>query len=83
MRDLSTVRGQLPEIHRKAIDIILLNIHTLPASDMLTRFEFEFTPTYLIFAGNGEEVFRSNTLLSAIEVIQVAQQEWLNTGKCE
>jgi len=75
MRDLSTVRGQLPEIQRQSIDVLLLNIHTLPARDMLTRFEFEFTPTYLIFGGNGEEVFRSNTLPSAIEVIQLAEQE--------
>ncbi len=75
MRDLSTVRGQLPEIQRQSIDVLLLNIHTFPARDMLSRFEFKFTPTYLIFAGNGEEVFRSNTLPTAIDIIQLAEQE--------
>jgi hypothetical protein len=73
MGDLSTVRGQLPELQRKDIDVLLLNINTSPGNEMLSRFEFEFTPLYLIFQGNGEEVFRSNSLPSVNDVIQLAE----------
>jgi len=73
MRDLSTVRGQIPEIRRKDIDVLLLNIHTTPGSDLLSRFEFEFTPTYLIFKSDGEEVFRSNALPTVSDIINLAE----------
>lgn len=73
MRDLSTVRGHLPEIQRQDIDVLLLNIHTTPGQDLLSRFDFQFTPMYLIFRGDGEEIFRSNTLPTAIDIINRAQ----------
>jgi hypothetical protein len=71
MRDLSTVRGYLPDIQHHEIDVLLLDIHTLPGRDVLGRFGFEFTPTYLIYHGDGEEIFRSNTLPMVNEIIKV------------
>lgn len=68
MRDLSTVRGHLPDIQRNNMDVLLLNIHDSPGQELLDRFGFEFTPTYLIYHGGGEEVFRSNTLPTVNEI---------------
>lgn len=71
MRDLSTVRGHLPDIQRHEIDVLLLDIHTSLGRDLLSRFGFEFTPTYLIYHGDGEEIFRSNTLPTVNEIITI------------
>lgn len=73
MADLSTVRGQLPDIQRKGVEVMLLNIHEPPTRDLLAQFEFTLSPTYLIFSGNGAEVFRSNGLPPVDEIIAVAR----------
>lgn len=73
MRDLSTVRGQLPEIQSNGIDVMLLDIHHPPGQDMLTRLNFNFSPTYLIFDATGEEVFRSNSLPTVDALLAYAQ----------
>lgn len=73
MKDLSTVSGQIPEIQRKGIQVMLLNIHESPARELLARFGFEFSPSYLIFDGQGNEIFRSNLLPSVKKIIDLAQ----------
>lgn len=72
MADLSTVRGQLPDIQRKGVEVMLLNIHESPTRDLLTQFEFSLSPTYLIFSGDGTEIFRSNGLPTVDEIITAA-----------
>lgn len=72
MKDLSTVSGHIPEIQRKGIQVMLLNIHEAPARDLLSRFGFEFSPSYLIFDGQGNEIFRSNLLPNIEKIIDLA-----------
>mgnify|MGYP006969528849 CR=1 FL=1 len=64
MGDLSTVRGYIPQLEADNIDVLLLNIHESPGQELLARFGFEFTPTYLMYSTEGEEIFRSNSLPS-------------------
>jgi len=64
MADLSTVRGQLAEIQSNGVEVLLLNIHESPGRDLLARFDFVYSPTYLIFNTAGDEVFRSDSLPS-------------------
>jgi len=73
MRDLSTVRGQIPDIQWQRVEVLLLNIHEPPGRDLLARFDFTFSPTYLIFNTAGDEVFRSNSLPTVTDIIDRAQ----------
>ena len=74
MSDLSTVRGYIPEIQRKNMDVLLLNIHESPGREVLDRFDFEFSPTYLVYQGDGAEVFRSNDLPDVADILDVADE---------
>ena len=71
MRDLSTVRGQLPDIQQNDVQALLLNIHETPGRDLLSRFDFVFSPTYLIFDSEGEELFRSNELPTVEDILDI------------
>ena len=75
MGDLSTVSGHIPELRRNGMDVILLNIHESPGRDLLSRFKFEFTPTYVMFDGSGEEIYRSNSLPTVREIINITTTE--------
>ena len=72
MSDLSTVRGHIPDIQKNGVEVMLLNIHESPARELLERFGFVATPTYLIFDGDGTEIFRSNSLPSVDDIITTA-----------
>ena len=56
------MRGLIPDLQKQTMDVLLLNIHTAPGSELLERFEFVASPTYLIFDADGIIVFRSNSL---------------------
>ena len=75
MRDLSTVRGHIPELRPAGMDVILLGIHESPGRELLGRFEFEFTPLYLMFDSGGTEIFRSHDLPSVSNIIEIADKE--------
>lgn len=59
---LATVRGALPEYDAADIDVLLLNIHETPGSELLDRFAFRSTPTYIFYDSDGEEKLRSSSV---------------------
>ncbi|NJR12586.1 hypothetical protein HC776_01495 [bacterium] len=46
-------------------------MNTAPGRDLLERFAYDTTPTYLVFNARGEETLRVSTLPS-IEAVQAA-----------
>ena len=66
---LPSTREIVPELEAAGITPILLDIHSTPGRDLLTRFAFETTPTYIVFNAAGQETLRARSLpsLTAIE----------------
>ena len=60
MKDLPAVRRLEAQLHREGIDVLLVNIHTEPGLTLTDRYQFEFSPTYILFDGGGSEIWRSN-----------------------
>lgn len=48
------------QLHREGIDVLLVNIHTEPGLTLIDRYDFAFSPTYILFDGSGAEIWRSN-----------------------
>ncbi len=61
MAALPAVRGLQEELAASGIDGLLINIHDETGQAVLSRFDFQFSPTFLVFDSEGEEVLRSNT----------------------
>ncbi len=45
--------------HGAALSVVRLNIQEPAAEALADRFGFQFTPTFLLFDAEGEEVFRT------------------------
>lgn len=69
MQALPAVRAAAHELEQGGMDVLLLNIHEGPGSELLERFGFRTSPTYLLFDGAGQEVLRSSSLPSAAELL--------------
>ena len=72
MSELSTVRGLQPELDAAGINTILLNIHEAPGSDLLERFGFQATPTFVVYSADGREMLRTNRAPSLENIISAA-----------
>jgi hypothetical protein len=70
---LPAVKAIVPDLESAGITPILLDVNTSPGRDLLERFEFETTPTYLVFNARGEETLRTRSLPS-LTAIQAASQ---------
>lgn len=68
MSALPAVRGLTDELAAENVDALLVNIHTEVGQTLTERFAFEFSPTYLLFAPGGGELWRSNTTPSLAEL---------------
>ena len=68
---LPATQAILPELEAAGITPILLDIHNTPGRDLLTRFAFETTPTYIVFNAEGQETLRARSLPS-LTAIQAA-----------
>ena len=55
------MRGLTGELVALDIDSLLLNIHDDIGMTLRPRFDFVFSPTYLVLTPEGEEVYRSHT----------------------
>jgi hypothetical protein len=75
MRDLAAVRDLQPRLNAADVNVLLLNIHEPVGSTLLERFDFRFTPTYLVFAPGGREVWRSHQLPVLDDVLAIAATE--------
>jgi hypothetical protein len=65
MAALPAVRELTAELASANIDALLINIHDDVGRVLTRRFDFAFSPTYLVFARDGQEVLRANTLPTA------------------
>ncbi len=59
---LPAVRELTAELATSGIDALLLNIHDPIGSVLADRFEFVFSPTFLVFTPDGREVLRANSV---------------------
>ncbi|MBN2469804.1 MAG: hypothetical protein JXN59_03680 [Anaerolineae bacterium] len=62
MSSLPAVRELSTRLSANEIDTLLINIHETTGAMLAERFEFVFSPTYIVFGPNGEEVLRANSL---------------------
>lgn len=63
------MRGLTPELETAGIQVLLLDIHAAPARDMLARFEFMSTPTFLLYNAEAQEIYRAGKLPSFAEIL--------------
>jgi hypothetical protein len=73
MASLTAVRDLLPDLEAAHFNTLLLDVNTAPARDMLARFDFISTPTFLIFAADGTEFSRFRRTPSRDEIFAVVQ----------
>ena len=60
MKDLPAVRRLEAQLRRDGVEVLLVNIHTEPGLTLTDRYQFQFSPTYILFDGSGAEIWRSN-----------------------
>jgi len=60
MKDLPAVRRLEAQLRRDGVDVLLVNIHTEPGLTLTDRYQFQVSPTYIMFDGSGAEIWRSN-----------------------
>lgn len=60
MSALPAVRELSQQLATNNIDALLLNIHDPIGEVLAERFDFVFSPTYLVFTADGTEVLRTN-----------------------
>lgn len=65
---LPAVRDIQTQLVERDINVLLLNIHERPGSELLGRFGFEVSPTYLVFDAGGQEILRGSTLPTLAEI---------------
>lgn len=71
MRELPAVRELASQLETANFNIVLLNIHEAPGSDLLDDFDFRASPTYLIFDYSGEEVARQNRIPTVDAILEL------------
>lgn len=62
MASLPAVRELSSQLATNQIDTLLINIHDSIGATLAERFDFVFSPTYIVFGPNGAEVLRANAL---------------------
>ena len=62
MASLPAVRELSTQLAANNIDTLLINIHDSVGEALTDRFDFVFSPTYIVIAPDGAEALRANTL---------------------
>ncbi|NDJ85639.1 MAG: hypothetical protein GYB66_07115 [Chloroflexi bacterium] len=75
MRDVDTVRGLEPDLEEAGIDVLLVNIHTETGAELSERYDFEFSPTYIVFDADGTERWRSNSVPDLERVLSILSSD--------
>ena len=60
MADLPAVRRLGRSLNDDNVDLLLVNIHEPTGETLATRYDFQYSPTYILFDANGGEIWRSN-----------------------
>ncbi|GAB1421343.1 hypothetical protein MASR2M15_15030 [Anaerolineales bacterium] len=56
------MRGRQSEWEAQGLNVILLNIQESPGNQMLEKFDFKLTPTYILYDSKGKEVWRGQQI---------------------
>lgn len=56
--------------HGEALQVVRLNIQETVAQVVAEHFDYQFTPTFILFDSSGKELFRS---VGSIDPVQVRQ----------
>ncbi len=67
------MRETTPQLEATGFNVLLLDIHATPGRDLLERFKFVSTPTFLVFDASGQEVHRTATLPTLTELAAYLQ----------
>ena len=62
------MRGLTDELAAAGVDSLLVNIHEEPGLTLRERFDFAYSPTYLVFRPGGEVVLRRHTLPTLADI---------------
>jgi hypothetical protein len=54
------VRGLQRQLEPEGIDTLLVDIHDEEGMVLRERFDFQLSPTYIVFDADGDEVWRAN-----------------------
>lgn len=54
-----------------SVQVITINVHDSSAKPVLTALNFRFTPTFVFFDAQGQEIWRS---VGSIDLMEVQQQ---------
>jgi hypothetical protein len=73
MNELPAVRGLASQLASAGINALLLNIHEAPGSQLLERFGFRSTPTFIVYAADGREVLRSSHSPTLDEILTAVE----------
>lgn len=68
MAALPAVRALESDLHSANVDTLLLDIHDEVGAALAERFGFRFSPTFLVFDPDGQEVWRSNAVPTLADV---------------
>ncbi len=69
--------------HGRQLSIIRLNIQDPAGKALLERFEFRFTPTFIFFDGNGDELQRWVGAIDSNEVHDLLEGDLSRSGASE
>jgi hypothetical protein len=70
MRDIGTVRALQDDLQDDNIDVLLVDIHDDIGQELRRRYNFRVTPTYIIFDGAGNELWRGHSTPTEDEIRQ-------------
>lgn len=70
MRDIGTVRALQDDLKEENIDVLLVNIHDDIGQQLIRRYNFRVTPTYIIFDGAGNERWRGHSTPTRADIIR-------------
>lgn len=68
MAVLPAVRALESDLRSASVDTLLLDIHDDVGAALAGRFDFRFSPTFLVFDLDGQEVWRSSALPTLADV---------------
>lgn len=60
MQSLPAVRALEGDLKEEGVATLLIDIHSDAGQDLLDRFDFEFTPTYILYNAGADEVWRGH-----------------------
>jgi thioredoxin-related protein len=61
--------------HRGRLTVIRINVQEQEFQPLLARYNFQFTPTFILFDGEGRELLRSVGSIDAEEVRRILVME--------